>query len=122
MAMQILEEGPRNLVISFTGAGPDTVDVSALSPPCEELRILKVIYDCPNEVTAPTTLEWDATVDVTALSLHGHSETMCFESFGGLVNNAGAGVTGDVIVTKGDASTSLIVHFKKVRTQSPYPN
>jgi hypothetical protein len=100
MAMQILEEGPRNLVISFTGAGPDTVDVSALSPPCEELRILKVIYDC----------------------LHGHAETLCFESFGGLVNNAGAGVTGDVVVTKGDASTSLIVHFKKVRTQSPYPN
>ena len=120
MAMQIIEEGPRNLVINFTGAGPDTVDVSALSPPCEELRIMKIIYD--SDAATDTTLAWDATTDVTAVTLHAHSETLCFESFGGIPNNAGAGVTGDVIVTKGAADTFLVVHFKKVRTQHPFPN
>lgn len=122
MAMQVIEEGPRNLIINFTGAGPDTVDVSALSPPCEELRIMKIIYDAAADVAADTTLAWDATADVTAVTLHGHSETLCFESFGGIPNNAGAGVTGDVIVTKGAADVTLVVHFRKVRTQHPFPN
>lgn len=119
MAMQILEEGPRNLVISFTGGGPDTVDVSELSPPCEELRILKIIEDNPSDGAA--SIVWDATAAVTAWNSNGHADTHCFECFGGLVNNAGAGVTGDVIVTS-DADGSLVVHFKKVRTQRPYPN
>lgn len=122
MAMQIIEEGFRNLVISFQGAGPDTVDVSALSPPCQDLRILKVIYDAASDVAGSTTLVGDATTDVTLLTLHGHSETLCFDEFGGLVNNAGAGKTGDIIVTKGAADVSLVVHFKKVNPQSPYPN
>lgn len=119
MAMQVIEEGPRNLVVRFSGAGPDTVDVSALAPPCEELRILKIIEDNPSAAAA--TLDWDATADVNAWTSNGHAETHCFEFFGGLVNNAGAGVTGDVLYT-GAAGVNLVVHFRKVRTQHPYPN
>ena len=119
MAAQILEEGPRNLVIKFDGAGPDTVDVSALAPPCEELRILKIIED--NPAAEDATLSWDATADVVAWQSNGHAETHCFEFFGGLVNNAGAGVTGDVVYA-GATGVNLVVHFKKVRTQRPYPN
>ncbi len=118
MTMQIIEEGPRNLVISFQGAGPDTVDVSALNPPCADLRIQRIIYDAANDATA-TTIAGDATADLTLVTLHGHSETLCFEDFGGLVNNAGAGKTGDIIVTKGDAATTLVIWFKKVRAQVP---
>lgn len=122
MTMQVIEDGPRNLVISFQGTGPDTVDVSALSPPCTDLRILRVIYDAAADVAANTTLAGDATTDVTLLTLHGHSETLCFEDFGGLVNNAGAGKTGDIVVTKGAAEVSLIVWFKKVNPTWPDPN
>lgn len=120
MAMQIIEEGPRNLVIKFSDVGPDTVDVSALAPPCEELRIMKIISDIPAAGSA--TLSWDAAADVVAWTCHPHAETACFEFVGGLVNNAGAGVTGDVIYAGVGATTNIVVHFRKVRTQHPYPN
>ena len=113
MAMQIIEQGPRNLVIKFDGAGPHTVDVSELEPPCEEVRITKIIYDNPGDGNA--TLEWDATTDVLAWQANGYAETHCFYHFGGLVNNAGDGKTGDVIYT-GTADTSMVVCFKKIRT------
>lgn len=113
MAMQIIEQGPRNLVVKFDGAGPHTVDVSELSPPCEEVRIVKIAYDNPGEGEA--TLEWDATAEVLAWQSNDHAETVCFESFGGLVNNAGDGKTGDVIYT-GAEETSMVVCFKKIRT------
>ena len=121
MAMQVLEQGPRNLVIKFSGAGANTVDVSALSPPCEDLRIVKVTYDNNGDPSGdPITIEGDATADVTLLQLHGHSETLDFCSFGGLVNNAGAGKTGDIIVTLPTASTAtVVITFRKVRTNSP---
>lgn len=113
MTMHVIEENARNLVIRFSDAGANTVDVSALGPPCADLRILKVIYDAPAGA-ADTTIDGDATSDVRLLTLHNHSETLCFNSFGGIVNNAGAGKTGDLIVTLGDVSTSLIIWFKKV--------
>ncbi len=117
MAMQIIEEGPRNLIVRFDDTGPDTVDVSALNPPCEELRILKIIEDNPGATVA--TLSWDAPLPVVAWRSNGHAETHCFEFFGGLVNNAGAGVTGDVIYA-GAALGNLVVHFRKVRLTTVY--
>lgn len=123
MAMQTLEEGPRNLVVKFYGtAGANVVDVSALAPPCEDLRIMKIIYDSPSLPTAPSTIAGDATADLTLFTLSGPGDTYCFHKFGGLVNNAGAGKTGDIVVTTGDDDVSLVIHFRKVRTQSPYPN
>lgn len=122
MAMQVIEEGPRNLVIRFSEAGANTVDVSSLNPPCEDLRVMKIIYDSPSTPTAATTIQGDATADVTLWSLSGPGDTYCFHKIGGLVNNAGAGKTGDLIVTVGDADVSLIVTFRKVRTTRPFPN
>lgn len=123
MAMQILEEGPRNLVIKFYGdAGSNVVDVSALSPPCEDLRVLTIIYDSPDSPTAPSTIAGAAATPLTLWTMSGPGETYCFYKFGGLVNNAGTGKTGDIIFTLGDPATVAVVHFKKVRTTSPYPN
>lgn len=115
MAMQILEEGPRNLVVKFDGAGPHTVDVSALTPPCSRIHILRIWEDLP---TAGTTLSWDATVPVLAWQSGAHAESFDFEVFGGLNNNAGAGITGDVIYA-GVASGTMVVHFKKMNTNFP---
>lgn len=123
MTMQILEEGPRNLVVKFYGtAGANTVDVSALNPPCADLRIMKIIYDSPSAPAAPTTIAGDATTDLTLWTLSGPGDTYCFHKVGGLVNNAGAGKTGDIIVTTGDAAVVVLVHFRKVRPTQPWPN
>lgn len=116
MAMQILEEGPKNLVVKFVGAATDTVDVSALNPPCDELTILEIIYDMPADA-APSVISWDATVDVVALSLNGHAQTHCFKFFGGLQNDAGAGKTGDVEVVNADVDGFIVIHFSKVHPQ-----
>lgn len=119
MAMQVLEQGPRNLVIKFSGAGANTVDVSALTPPCTDLRILRVTYDNPGGGDS-ITFDGDATTDVRLLTVHDHSETLCFESFGGLVNNAGTGKTGDIIVTlPSDSTATVVAHFKKIGTVTP---
>jgi hypothetical protein len=123
MAVQILEQGPRNLVVKVSGtAGANTLDVSTLTPPCEDLRVMKIIYDSPIDPTAVTTITGDATADVTLFTLSGPGDTYCFHKFGGLVNNAGAGKTGDVIVTTGDDAVTVVLHLRKVRTQSPFPN
>jgi hypothetical protein len=123
MAVQILEQGPRNLVVKVSGtAGANTLDVSMLTPPCEDLRVMKIIYDSPIDPTAVTTITGDATADVTLFTLSGPGDTYCFHKFGGLVNNAGAGKTGDVIVTTGDDAVTVVLHLRKVRTQSPFPN
>ena len=123
--VQGLAQGPRNLVSKVDGTGGDSavniVDVSALSPPCEEVRIMKVTYDVEGE-GGLVTLLWDATTDVTALNVStGNGQTMCFEKIGGLVNNAGAGVTGDLLLTS-TATTdySLIIKLKKVRLTTVY--
>jgi hypothetical protein len=123
MAVQILEQGPRNLVVKVSGtAGANILDVSTLTPPCEDLRVMKIIYDSPIDPTAVTTITGDATADVTLFTLSGPGDTYCFHKFGGLVNNAGAGKTGDVIVTTGDDAVTVVLHLRKVRTQSPFPN
>ena len=71
------------------------VDVSALSGAPTEVRLTKVSY-CVNGMVA--TLLWDATADVTLMDLAGYGH-FCFEDFAGIPNNAGAGVTGDILLT-----------------------
>ena len=117
--VQLLEEGPRNYIIKVTGTGGDSavniVDVSTLAPPCEEVRLMSCTYDVAGAGGLVTVL-WDATATVTAMTAStGSGQTMCFRKIGGLVNNAGAGKTGDVLLTSTAATDfTLVLHFKKV--------
>lgn len=120
---QVIHDGARNYVIKVTGTGADAaallVDVSAMNPPATRVILQKVIYDV--EVGGQVQLLWDATADTTLLYLNaGNGQTMCFEDIGGLPNDAGAGVTGDVLITSTAAlDYSLILWFKKGGTVSP---
>lgn len=123
--VQLLEEGPRNYIIKVTGTGSDAatsiVDVSALNPACEEVRLMRCTYDVAGTAGLVSVL-WDATADVLALSAStGSGQTMCFKKIGGLINNAGAGKTGDVLLTS-TATTdyTLVLHFRKVRLLTVY--
>lgn len=120
VASQTIIDGPRNAVMKFTSLSDGTgeaavkkVDVSELSGAPARVRILKVHYSVSGMVV---TLLWDATIDVRILELAGDG---CFDfsNFGGLPNNAGTGVTGDILFTttghtSGD-SYSIVLELAK---------
>lgn len=99
-------DGDRNAVIHVWIAGEaagsdetDTVivDVSDLSGSPSEVSLQKV-HASLSGFTA--LLEWDATTDVPFFQLPDGSEVNAdFCGFGGLQNNAGTGVTGDITIT-----------------------
>ena len=104
VASQTLQDGPRNTVMKFTNISDGTgesavlkVDVSALDTAPTEVRIMKIHYTTNG---MSVRILWDATSDVLAWALpENDTGTFDFTSFGGLVNDGGAGVTGDILFT-----------------------
>lgn len=104
VASQILIDGPRNVVAKFTNISDGTgesavlkVDVSALSGTPDRVRIDKIYFTTSG---MGVRILWDATTDVTAFVI-GADQTgwLEFKHFGGLTNNAGTGITGDILFT-----------------------
>lgn len=100
-----LHDGSKRTVthvyIRGDGTGEETnnliVDVSALSP-----SATKVSIECVKAFAdgCSAYLSWDATTDVEAAVIpEGHSERNYFVDAELLTNNAGAGVTGDILLT-----------------------
>ena len=117
---QTLYDGRRRAVMKFTNLSDGTgesavlkVDVSALQGAPTSVRIDKIHYSTSGMVA---TLLWDADTDVRILDLQGEG-TFDFCGFGGLVNNGGAGVTGDIkLTTTGHTSGDsywIILEMKK---------
>lgn len=118
---QTLIDGVKNVVMKLTflgdGSGEEAavlkVDVSALNGAPTRVRIMRVHYSVAGMVA---TLLWDATTDVRILDLQG-DHTLDFTYFGGLYNNAGAGITGDIMLTTTGAgaadSYSIILEMIK---------
>jgi hypothetical protein len=117
---QTLFDGVRNTVMKFTNTSDGTgeaavlkVDVSALNGAPTRIKIERIRYSVAGMVVR---LLWDATTDVTIVDLQGDGVLDC-AGFGGLYNNAGTGVTGDILLTtvghtSGD-SYSLILEMAK---------
>jgi hypothetical protein len=114
VASQTLLDGERLAIMKFTNLSDGTgeskvlkVDVSALTSSasglaCTGVTITK-IYSATHGLEVQ--IYWDATTDVFCWCVPQNSEyTMDFEKFGGLTNNAGTGVTGDVLFSTTDAS------------------
>lgn len=121
--VQVLDDNHKYYIIKVMAAAAEAgtliVDVSALAVPCQRVKLMEVQYD----IAAGSTCEllWDATADVSMLTLsEGPGQTLCFENIGGLINNAGAGITGDVLFTKVGTTTAVLVlkFAKKSLTQS----
>lgn len=99
---QTLVDGPRNLVMKFTNVSDGTgesavtkVDVSAFNT--TGVTIQKIHYSTQGMAVR---VLWDATSDVLAWLVPQDGDG-CFDftPFGGIRNNAGAGVTGDIQFT-----------------------
>ena len=103
---QILYESKSDLVVKFTNISDNTgeaavnkLDVSALTPACAEVDILKARFSTDGMAVR---ILWDATADALALLVPtDQSGEFDFTKDypGGLRNNAGAGKTGDVLFT-----------------------
>ena len=66
-------------------------------------------------VAAQTDILWDATSNVVALSVSGNGNYGHTHDMPSIPNNAGTGVTGDVLLTNSSASIGyLVLKFRKV--------
>lgn len=117
---QTLVDGPKWVIQKFTNSSDGTgesavlkVDVSALTPTATTVSIEEVWYSVNGMVL---TMLWDATTDVRILDLSGDGR-LDFTSFGGLTNNAGTGITGDVLFTTAGHSAgdsySIVLKMRK---------
>ena len=72
-------------------------------------------------VASQTDILWDATSNVVALSLNGNGTfNVGGQTLPTIPNNAGDGVTGDILLTNGSASVGTII--LKVKKVSGYDN
>jgi hypothetical protein len=120
VSSQTILDNSRNVVMKFTNTSDGTgeaavlkVDVSALNGAPSKVTIEKIHYSVAGMVAR---LLWDADTDVTCVDLQGDG-CLNAEKFGGLTNNAGTGVTGDILLTTvghtaGDSYT-IILEMKK---------
>ncbi len=72
------------------------VDASTFTPAFTNESVLCVSADLEG---FSAVLEWDATTDVPFVALPQGESYHEFRHFGGLVNNAGSGKTGDILIT-----------------------
>lgn len=119
-----LLDGDRNLVvaihISGDNSGDETaynlVDVSAYS--ATEVKIMEIIS---NFAGFSAVLRWDATADVEAITLVDGVSYHDWRAEGGLINNAGSGKTGDLLMATsglGSEDGTLILKMKKRATST----
>lgn len=115
VASQTLIDGERMAIMKFTDISDGTgeskvlkVDVSALTPSASGLACTGVTITKIHASTHGMEVQifWDATTDVLCWGVPQNSQyTWDFEKFGGLTNNAGTGVTGNVLFSTVDASS-----------------
>lgn len=111
---QTLADGDKHTTVLLTGvldtgneANAIKVDVSALVAMANgnvptRVDVKRIQYAVSGSLKV--LLTWEATADVTFAALSGQGE-ICAERFGGLTNNAGAGITGDIgLATAGYAA------------------
>ena len=106
---QTIQDGERNLVMKFTNVSDGTgesavkkVDVSALATnskgqTCTKVKIQRIYWAT---VGMSVKLEFDATSNVLLIGLPADSTgDEYYDSFTGIPNNAGSGLTGDIDLT-----------------------
>lgn len=96
---QTLVSGVKNLVMKFTNISDGTGEaaVKKVDVADTQLKIMKVHY---LTFGMGVDILWDADTDVIALHIpEGQAGTLDFTCFGGIQNNGGTGVTGDINFT-----------------------
>ena len=119
----ILSDKDFETVVKVTTTGTNSaasiVDASALSGADTDPRL--AIVACQWTTGNQTNILFDATSNVVALSLNGNgSYNVGSQQMPSIPNNAGSGVSGDILLTNGSASVGTI--WLKLRKVSGYDN
>ena len=102
-----------------TNSAVSILDASALEGAATDPRVS--IVACQWTVGNQTDILFDATSNVVALSLNGNGTfNVGGQTLPTIANNAGSGVTGDILITNGSASVGTII--LKVKKVSGYDN
>ena len=110
-------------VVKVTTTGTNTnqsiVDASALEGAESNPRL--AIIACQWTTGNQTNILFDATSNVVALSLNGNGAyNVGSQQMPSILNNAGTGITGDILLTNGSASVGTV--WLKLRKVSGYAN
>jgi len=95
-----------------TNSAASILDVSAAEGAATNPRVS--ITGVAWSVAAQTDILWDATSNIVALSLSGSGKMGFADGMPSIPNNAGSGITGDVLVTNGTSVGTILIKFKKV--------
>ena len=102
-----------------TNSAVQILDASALEGAATDPRVS--IVACQWTVGNQTDILFDATSNVVALSLNGNGTfNVGGQTLPTISNNAGSGITGDILLTNGSASVGTII--LKVKKVSGYDN
>ena len=123
LTTEILADGPVNYIVKVVGV-LDTSDLVAtvlinpvtMSPinfgvNPTQFKIDRIVFAVENGLEVR--LQWDATAPIYVMDLTGtgHQE---YKSFGGLTNNAGAGKTGQLLISTQGWTAAAILSFSAV--------
>ena len=106
------------ITTTSTNSAASIYDSSAAESAATDPRVS--IVGCAWSVGSQTDILFDATSDVVALSLNGSGKVGFGDGVPAIPNNAGSGVTGDLLLTNGSASVGTI--WLKLRKVSGYDN
>ena len=106
------------ITTTSTNSAASIYDASAAESAATDPRVS--IVGCAWSVGSQTDILFDATSDVVALSLNGSGKVGFGDGVPAIPNNAGSGVTGDLLLTNGSASVGTI--WLKLRKVSGYDN
>lgn len=116
--VQIINDGPRNLIINVNGTGAESntkiVDVTTLTPPCTSLSLASIVYSLAP--SASMQLLWEATTNVVIWNLFGSGGVVApFMATAGIPNNAAAGKTGNVLLDGGATTTNYSLYLEFIK-------
>jgi hypothetical protein len=123
LVVQTLRDSDFETVIKVTTTSTNSaasiLDASALAGASTDPRLS--IVSCSWSVASTTDILFDATSNVVALSLNGsgHFNTQAV-GLPAIANNAGSGISGDVLLTNGSASVGFVI--LKFRKTSGFDN
>lgn len=106
------------VTFSVTNSAESIVDASALSGADTDPRLS--IVGCHWSTDVNVNISFVADANVVALSLNGSGKLGFGDGIPSIANNAGTGVTGDIVLDNTDSGTGFVV--LKFRKESGYDN